>query len=67
MMVCLLVCMCLPPRLLITSGMMWGDMDPYDWLNKFFSYYYMTRIGSILKRCGLGIYIRHESNSIRIS
>ena len=26
------VCVCLPPRLLITSGVMWRDMDPYDWL-----------------------------------
>ena len=23
-----------PYRLLITSIVMWGDMDPYDWLNK---------------------------------
>ena len=27
MCVCVFVCVCLPPRLLITSGMMWRDMD----------------------------------------
>ena len=31
--VCLSVC--LLPRLLITNGVMWYDMDPHDWLNKF--------------------------------
>ena len=34
--VCVFVCVCLCVylllRLLITSGMMWHDMDPYDWL-----------------------------------
>ena len=29
----------LPPRPLITSGMMWCDMNPYDWLKKFYSCY----------------------------
>ena len=26
--VCVFVCVCPPPRLLITSGVMWRDMDP---------------------------------------
>ena len=26
--VCVFACVCLPPRLLITSGVMWHDMDP---------------------------------------
>ena len=33
--VCVFVCVCLPPRLLITSGMMWHDMTPYNWLKAF--------------------------------
>ena len=28
-----------PPRLLITNGVMWHDMNLYDWLNKFYSCY----------------------------
>ena len=30
------MCVCPPPRLLITSGMIWS---PYDWLNNFYSFY----------------------------
>ena len=37
MCVCIYTCVCPPPRLLITSGVMWHDMNPYDWLNKFYS------------------------------
>ena len=34
------VCMCVSaPSLLITSGVMWHDMDPYDWLIKFYTCY----------------------------
>ena len=29
---CACLCVCSPPRLLVTSGVMWA---PYDWLNKF--------------------------------
>ena len=38
MCMCVYVCMCvcLPLRLLITSGVIW---NPYDWLNKFYSFY----------------------------
>ena len=32
--VCL--CVCLPPRILITIGMIW---TPYDWLKKSYSFY----------------------------
>ena len=28
MCVCVCVCACPPPRLLLTSGVMWHDMDP---------------------------------------
>ena len=38
--VCVYVCMCvrLLLRQLITSGMMWCDIDPYDWINKFYGF-----------------------------
>ena len=34
--VCMCACVCLLPRLLIIIGMIW---TPYDWLNKFYSFY----------------------------
>ena len=57
-----------PLRLLITSGMMWCDMDPYDWLNKFYSCY-MAILVSIFNGCGLGIIDISivETNPIRVS
>ena len=39
------VCVCSPPRLLITSGAMWCDIDPYDWLNKFYDFYMAVVVG----------------------
>ena len=62
--VCLSVCLsvylsdCLPLRLLITSSMMWCDMDPYDRLNKFFRLY-MAAIVSIISRCVHSIDAHH--------
>ena len=44
--------LCPPLRLLITSGMMQCDMDPYDWLNKFQSLYMAVIVG-IVSRHGL--------------
>ena len=41
MCLCVYVCVCPPPMLLITSGVIW---NPYDWLNKFYSFY----MGSIV-------------------
>ena len=38
------VCVCLPLRLLITSGMI---QTPYDWLNKFYGFY-MPAVVSIV-------------------
>ena len=55
---CLCVCVCPPLRLLITSAMMWHNMDSYDWLNKFYSYYMMIVVG-IVNWCGLGIDTHH--------
>ena len=49
--VCVFVCVCPPPRPLITSGVIW---TPYDWLNKFYSFYMAAEVvtGS---GCGLRI------------
>ena len=45
------------PRLLITSGVMWCDIDPYDWLNKFYGFY-MTAVFGIASGRGIGIHTR---------
>ena len=57
--VCMCACVCPPPRLLITSGVMWRDMDPYDWLNKFYSCY-MATVVVIVNGRGLGIGTRRR-------
>ena len=43
--VCL--CVCPPPRLVTASDVMWHDMNPYDWLNKFYSFYMAAIVGII--------------------
>ena len=50
------VCVCLPPRLLITSGVIW---TLYNWLNKFYSCY-MAIVVVIVNGRGLGIDTRHS-------
>ena len=55
MLVC--VCVCLLPRLLITSGMIW---TLYDWLNKFYSFY-MAAVVIIHSGCVI------ETNPISIN
>ena len=54
------VCVCPPLRLLITSGVMWCDIDPYDWLNKFYGFYMATVVG-IGSGCDVSIYA-HRGN-----
>ena len=46
MCVCVCLRMSLPPRLLITSGMIW---TPYDWLNKFYSFYVAAVVGIVTR------------------
>ena len=59
MFVCVYVCVCVcPPRVLITSGVMWHDMNPYDWLNKLYSCYMATAV-IIVNRHSLDIDMRH--------
>ena len=53
------VCVCLPLRILITSGVIWTQ---YDWLNKFYNFY-MTAIVTIISRCGLTIEACHSNQS----
>ena len=50
------ICVCPPPRLLITSSMIW---TPCDWLNKFYGCY-MATVVVIIKGHGLGIGTRHR-------
>ena len=61
---CVCVCMCFAcvsaPRLLITSGMMWCDIDPYDWLNKFNGFYMAAVVGIISGR-DLSIHTDHRN------
>ena len=58
--VCVFVCLhvCLPPRLLITCGMMCCDIDPYDWLNKFYGLY-MAAVVGIISGHDISIHMRH--------
>ena len=60
--VCLRVCLCLCPplRLLITSGLMWCDIDPYNWLNKFYGLYVAAVVG-ICSEHDISIYM-HRGN-----
>ena len=52
--VCVCVCVFLHPRLLITSGMMWRDMDLIRLVKQFHSCYKVT-VAIIINGCGLGI------------
>ena len=49
-------CLCPPLRLLIISGMMWCDIDPYDWLNKFYVAVVLSNTTAVLN---LNLYCIH--------
>ena len=53
-------CVCLLPRLLITSDRMWREIDPNDWSNKFYSFY-MKTVVSIISGHGVSIHM-HRAN-----
>ena len=60
--VCMHVCLrvCPPLRLLITSGVIWCDIDPYDWLTKFYGFY-MAAVVSIVSGHDVSIHT-HRGN-----
>ena len=53
----LILCGCRPLRIFITSDVMW---IPYDWLNKFYSFY-VAAVVSIISRRGLSTDAHHEN------
>ena len=42
---CVCLHVCLPPKLVITSGMIW---TPYDWSNKFYGFYMAAVVESLV-------------------
>ena len=54
MCVCVFVFVCVPSRLLITSGVMWHDMDPIRLVKQVLQMY-MATVVVIGNGCGLGI------------
>ena len=56
---CLCMCVCPPPRLLITSGIVWCDIRrpySYDWLNKLYGLSYMAAVVDIISGRGVSIH-----------
>ena len=60
--VCVCVSVCPPPSLVLTSGVIWRDMDPYDWLNKYYSFC-MAGIVGIVSRHGFRIEACHRNQA----
>ena len=60
---CVCLCECLLLKLLITSGMMWRDVDVIRLLNKFYSCY-MATVVVIVNERGLGIVCVVDTNPI---
>ena len=60
MSVCVFVCLCVspPPRLLLTSGVMWRDIDPIRLVKQVLQLY-MATVVIIVNGRGLGIGTRH--------
>ena len=58
------MCVCPAPRLLITSGMIW---TPYDWLNKFYSFYMATLVSILSMDVALALVRIMKTNPIRVS
>ena len=60
------VCVCPPPRLFITSGVMGVMWTPYDWSNKFYGFY-MAAVVDIDSRRGVSSIRVVETGAIRVS
>ena len=60
MCLCVCVCVCSPLRLVITSGMMWCNIDAIWLVNKFYNFC-MAPIVSIISRHGLRIEAHHRN------
>ena len=56
--VCVFACVCPTPKLRMTSGMMWCDIDPYDWSNKFY-HFYMASVVIVVSGHGVSIHACH--------
>ena len=56
---CVFVCVCPPPRLVITSGMMWHDIDPIQLVKQVLHSCYTATVVVIVNGCGLEIGTRH--------
>ena len=57
--------LCLPPRLLIISGMIW---TPHDWLNKFYNFYMAAVVSSLVGMAFALIYVSQKlAYIIRVS
>ena len=66
------VCACVPtPRLVITSGIsvMIIIWNPYDWLNKFYSFYMVDVVHIVILLVGVVLELKHtvETNLIKVS
>ena len=52
------VCVCLPLWILITSGVIRHDVDPYDWSKKFYGFY-VAAVVDINSGHSVSIYMHH--------
>ena len=59
--VCMLVCVCLCPRLLITSDVMWCDIDLSHIIGQISSVFYMAGVVGIVSGRDISIHM-HRGN-----
>ena len=55
------MCVCMPPRLLLTSGVMWHDKDPTVKLALQLLYTYVATVVSIVSVDSLSIDVHHRN------
>ena len=56
---CIHVCVSAPKAINNYSGLMWCDIDPMWFANKFYGFY-MAALVSIVSGCGLSIHAHYE-------